>query len=52
MDTEEYFWSDELQQYCVVCWSDEAANASADNSRDADDERLLASFNTRPSTGN
>ena len=52
MVTEEYFWSDELQQYCVVCWSDKAASASADNSRDADDERLLASFNSRPSAGN
>ena len=36
--------------YCVS--SDEATDASADNSRDADDERLLASFNSRPSAGN
>ena len=36
----------------VLCKSDEAADASADNSRDADDERLLASFNSRPSAGN
>ena len=36
----------------VLCKSDEAADASAGNSPDADDERLLASFNSRPSTGN
>ena len=36
----------------ALCKSDEAADASAGNSRDADDERLLASFNSRPSTGN
>ena len=32
----------------VLCKSDEAA----DNSRDADVEHLLESFNSRPSTGN
>ena len=37
----------------ALCKSDEAADASADNFRDADDdERLLVSFNSRPSTGN
>ena len=36
----------------VLCKSDEAADALADNSPDADDEHLLASFNSRPSTGN
>ena len=37
----------------MLCKSDEAADALADNSPDADDDdRLLASFNSRPSTGN
>ena len=49
MVTEEYFWSDELQQYCVVYIVQVMKQLMP---RDADDERLLTSFNSRPSTGN